>query len=63
MDFSDGEVRYRACEDVEEGVLSQKMVANMVSISVATVDRYYPAIMKVCYGDITPEAAFNECNK
>ncbi len=60
MDFSDGEVRYKTFIDIEGGTLAQKMIENLLFANIATVDRYYPGIAKVLYGDVSPETAIEQ---
>jgi hypothetical protein len=57
MDFSDGEIRYRTAIDVTGGDLAPEMVNSMIAATVATVDRYHPAIMSFLWNDMAPEDA------
>ncbi len=57
MDFDDGEIRYKTSIDVEGDRLTPALVENLVNINVITVDRYFPGMMKVIYGGISPEEA------
>ena len=60
LDFSDGEVRYRMAVDVEGSALSLEMIETNIMVSVAAMDRYFPAIMRVMYGNKPPQQAFEE---
>lgn len=57
MDMADGEVRYRVGIDIEDGRLSKAMVINMLKAAFSTADRYYPALMSVCFGNTIPVEA------
>jgi hypothetical protein len=57
MDFSDGEIRYRTSLDVSGGELASEMVESVISATIGTVDRYYPAIMSFLWSDMDPEDA------
>ncbi len=57
MDFSDGEVRYKTSIDVEGGQLVTGMVKTLVYTNVLMMDRYYPGIMSVLYGGVSPADA------
>jgi hypothetical protein len=60
LDFSDGEVRYKASLDVENAELSEALVKNLVYAAVLTMDRYITGIMRVMYGGATPVEAIQE---
>ena len=60
MDFADGELRHTVALDVEEGVLSPKMVDNMLGCAFLTMSRYHDAIMRVAFGDVDPVVALAE---
>jgi hypothetical protein len=57
MDFTDGEVGYRTSIDVADGELTEGMVEVLVGASLATTDRYLPAIMSFLWNDTAPEDA------
>ena len=57
MDWDDGEVRYKTMIDVEGSELSHTMAKNTVYANVLTMDRYYPGLMKVIYGEVSPAEA------
>ena len=60
MDFDDGEVRCKTSVDVEGGKLTSTMIRNLTYCNCALMDRYLPGLMKVVYGNTTPEAAIRE---
>lgn len=49
--------RFRAGIDVEGGDLSTTMLDNLLVIAIGTVERYFPAILSICFTGITPEHA------
>ncbi len=57
MDFEDGEIRYKTSIDVEGDRLTPPLVANLVNANILTIDQYFPGIMKVVYGGVSPEEA------
>lgn len=57
LDMDDGRMMFRIGIDVEEGVLSTKMVVNMVEVCAIMMDLYFPAIMAVCYAEKSPKDA------
>lgn len=59
MDFADGELRYRITIDVEEGVVSSRMIVNMLSCAFMSMGHYHDALMKVTFGGFTPAAALS----
>ena len=60
LDFRDGEVRYRMAVDVEGSSLSLQMIETNIMVSAATMDRYFPAMMAVVYGNRSPVEAFED---
>jgi hypothetical protein len=60
MDFNDGEVRYKTSIDVEGGDLTPKMIENLMQANLMTMDRYFPGLMGVLYGDRDPADAVAE---
>lgn len=55
MDYKDGEIRYKTSIDVEGAELTPPLVKQMVYANVIIMDRYLPGIMRVIYGDASPE--------
>jgi hypothetical protein len=60
LDFADGEMRFRASLDVEGGLLSEKMVDNMLGFSMTAMERFHDPLMRVAFGDVDPELALVE---
>lgn len=60
MDMQDGEIRFKVALDVEAGILSTIMVRNMMTAAFFTVDRYFPGLMSVLFGNAIPAAAVRE---
>jgi hypothetical protein len=60
LDFEDGEIRFRASVDVEEGILSEKMVGNMLAFTMNAMERFHDALMRIAFGDVDPELALVE---
>ena len=60
MDFSDGEIRYRSGVGVEGEELTHAYIRPIVYANVLTMDKYLSGIMKVIYGDTTPESAVEQ---
>ena len=60
LDFADGEVRFRVSMDVEQGLLSEKMVDNMMRCAFSTMERFHDAIMKVALGNVLAADAVGE---
>lgn len=60
LDVKDGEVRFRRSVDVEGGKLAPKMVQTMLALSLRQYDKAYPYIMKICYGDMNADEAYEE---
>ncbi|PYP75951.1 MAG: hypothetical protein DMD35_19975, partial [Gemmatimonadetes bacterium] len=57
LDFTDGEIRFRASVDVEEGLLSGKMVDNMLGFTMNALERFHDPLMRIAFGDVEPELA------
>ncbi len=57
MDFTDGEIRYKTSIDVEGDRLTSALVGNLVNVNILTIDQYFPGMMKVMYGGLSPEEA------
>ena len=62
IDFSDGEVRYKVSVDTEGGTLGVPAVHSMITVALDMYELWYPALMKVVYGGVTPEDAVAEVN-
>jgi hypothetical protein len=57
MNFADGDARFKMSTVLREGQLSRQMVHAMIGISLTTLDRHYPALMAVCFGNQLPSEA------
>lgn len=60
MDFADGEVLFGVSVDVEDGLLSAKMVDNMIGVALWNMERYHEPLMRIAFGDADPETALVE---
>lgn len=60
LDFADGEVRFRASVDVEDGLLSETMVENMLRFTMNAMERFHDPLMRIAFGDGDPELAIVE---
>jgi hypothetical protein len=60
LDLGDGEVRFKCSIDTEETGLSYTQYQNLLYVSVAMMDRYYPGLQKVIQGAAEPLAAILE---
>ena len=60
LDFDDGEMRFGSGCDVEGGTLTQHMALTVIGNVCASVDRYGSALMRVMFGDVSPEDAAAE---
>ncbi len=57
LDFSDGEVRFKTCIDVEGGTLTDTMIKNLMYANVSAMDRYQAGLLRVIFGDTSPAEA------
>ena len=62
LDFNDGEVRFKVAVDVEGGTLGVEAVHSMITVALDMYELWYPPLMKVVYGGISPEDAVAEVN-
>jgi hypothetical protein len=60
MDYGDGEVRFKVSVDVEGAELTPTMIRNMINYCVVTLNRYYPGLMGVLFGNLDPAEAAAE---
>jgi hypothetical protein len=60
LDYSDGEIRYKTSVDIEDVDLSDPLLRHMIYANVLTMDKYFPGLMRVLYGGISPVAAIEE---
>jgi hypothetical protein len=57
LDMTDGEIRYKTSIDVEDDRLTYALIKRLVYPNVLMMDKYYPGIMAVLYGNISPKEA------
>lgn len=57
LNFDKGDVRYKACVETPENELSIAMVRAIAYHAVHTIDHYFPGVMAVIHGGLSPEAA------
>lgn len=57
MDLNTGDVRFKVGVDVPDGVLTTAMVRSAAYTCVQTLDRYFPGVIAVIHGGLSPEAA------
>lgn len=60
IDLGDGEVRFKSSVDVEEGTVTYRQYQNLLFVSLATMDRYYPGLQRVLQGSADAAAAVVE---
>jgi len=60
MDFEDGEVRYQTGIAVEGDRLTPALIKRLVHSNMYLIDLFFPAILKVIYGGVSPEKAVKE---
>lgn len=60
MDLSDGEVRFKASVDFDEAQALAPVVKGVVFMSVLMMDRYFPGLLRVIYGEASAEQAIDE---
>jgi len=52
MDFRDGEVRYKGCHEYADGELTDEMMEHLIHKCAASMDTYFPGLMRIIYGDV-----------
>jgi hypothetical protein len=57
MDLSDGEIRFRASHIIHEGELPSEVFLRLFFTSLKTSERYFPALMQLLFGGLTPADA------
>ena len=57
IDMSDGQVTFHIGHAIASAGLDEDAVGRLFSTALATVDRYFPALMRLMYGGHTPEDA------
>jgi hypothetical protein len=62
LDFSDGELRFRIVQLMDSGLADHpKAIVKIFGFTLSTIDTYFPAIMKLTYGGMSPEEAVLSC--
>ena len=57
MDLSDGEMRFRSSHIIYEGELPGEVFGRFFFSSLKTTERYFPALMQLLFGGLTPADA------
>lgn len=60
MDYSDGEIRYKTSIDLEDVQEISPLIRHLLYANVMTMDKYFPGLMRVLYGGISPVDAITE---
>ena len=60
FDYSDGEIRYQTCQDMEEGVPGEEDVAHHILIAYSMMKRYGDGLVKSLMGFGDPKADIAE---
>jgi hypothetical protein len=53
MDMDDGEIRFKASVDVEEGTLTPHMVRNLIRTCIGLLRKYHPGVLAIAFSDDT----------
>jgi hypothetical protein len=63
MDFDDGEIRFKTSADVSAGAtFDAPLLRQLVYTNVLVLDKFFPALAKIIYGNVEPGTAFREVN-
>ncbi len=57
MDLDSGDVRFKTSIEVPEGELTIAMVRTLIYANVRNMDHYFPGLLAVVHGGLSPEAA------
>jgi hypothetical protein len=57
IDVDTGDVRYKVGIDAPDGILPTSMVRAAAYTCVQAMDRYFPGVISVIHGGLSPEAA------
>lgn len=57
MNIDTGDVRFRTGVEIPTGELTVHIVRALVYSNVHTIDHYYPGVVAVVHGGLSPEAA------
>ena len=55
--------RFRAGIDVEDGELSTTMLDNLLGMAISTIEKYFPAILLICFAGVMPQRAIAEARE
>lgn len=55
IDLTDGEMRYKTSMSLHDVPANINMIRNLMYPNFTMVDLYFPALMKIIYGDVDPE--------
>jgi len=56
-DLNDGELRFHITHIIENESLSDDVIGRCFSTGMHMLDRYFPSLMSVCYGGVSPSQA------
>jgi hypothetical protein len=62
LDLATGEIGMRTVIPVEEGHLCRALIDRVVRLHYAAVDQWFPGVAAVCFGDVAPLAAIDQCD-
>lgn len=62
LDARDGEFRFKLSCVLTASALSIEMVLHMIHVASTTMERFFPGVMAVQFGNKTPQEAFNDIN-
>jgi hypothetical protein len=57
MDLADGEILYKGCLDYADGEVTLSMLRGLILRCASTMDRYFPGLMRILYGNVDAVAA------
>jgi len=63
MDLKDGEIFCKSSVPYDGGLPEAALLDKLFSFNLATMDRYWPAVMSVIYADISPAKALADLEK
>ena len=63
MDLEDGEIRFRTFLDLANAEPSKEQILNLIWNGVQSFDTYYPGLMKLVYGGLSPAEAVRYCDR
>ncbi|TVQ58972.1 MAG: YbjN domain-containing protein [Spirulina sp. DLM2.Bin59] len=55
IDLTDGEMQYKTSISLHDVPANMNMIRNLMYPNFTMVDLYFPALMKIVYGDVDPE--------